>query len=165
MRYISDRLAKPTTTRVYVTMSCINLFWRPNIRHFEFSRVKLPRGVSYCHTKQRCYLLPLLLTCPPLPLCYLLSSPRLWETRDQRFPGSLSLPLQGTGRRGPWERGCPNPCLTDADLPNPLTSPLSASQDDTGSVLVDPSTRTPADPQLRRSSRVSKPSLRLIQEI
>ena len=27
----------------------------------------------------------------PLPLCYVLSSPRFWETRDQRFPGSLSL--------------------------------------------------------------------------
>ena len=55
--------------------------------------------------------------------------------------------------------------LSDADLPKPLTSPLSASQDDIGSVLVDPNTRTPADPQLRRSSRVSKPPLRLIQEI
>ena len=59
----------------------------------------------------------------------------------------------------------PASSLSDADLPNPLTSPVSASQDDTGSVLVDPSTRTPADPQLRRSSRVSKPPLRLIQEI
>ena len=59
----------------------------------------------------------------------------------------------------------PASSLSDADLPNPLISPLSASQDDTGSVLVDPSTRTPADPQLWRSSRVSKPPLRLIQEI
>ena len=46
-----------------------------------------------------------LLTWQPLPLCYLLSSPRFWETRDQRFPGSLSLSLRGTSRREPWERG------------------------------------------------------------
>ena len=40
--------------------------------------------------------------CQPLPLCYILSSPRFWETPDQCFPGSLSLSLllQGTGRRG-----------------------------------------------------------------
>ena len=44
---------------------------------------------------------PLLLTCQTLPLCYVLSSPRFWETCDQRFPGSLSLSLQGRGRRGP----------------------------------------------------------------
>ena len=29
--------------------------------------------------------------CQPLPPCYVLSSPRFWETRDQHFPGSLSL--------------------------------------------------------------------------
>ena len=31
--------------------------------------------------------------CQPLPLCYVLSSPRFWEARDQGFPGSLSLSL------------------------------------------------------------------------
>ena len=36
---------------------------------------------------------PLLLTCQPFPRCYVLSSPRFWETRDQRFPGSLPLSL------------------------------------------------------------------------
>ena len=42
---------------------------------------------------------PLLLTCQPLPLCYVLSSPRFWETRYQHFPGSLSLSLApGDGR-------------------------------------------------------------------
>ena len=55
--------------------------------------------------------------------------------------------------------------LSDVDLPNPLKSPVSASQNDTGSVLVDPSAKTPTDPQLRRSSCVSKPPIRLIQEI
>ena len=40
----------------------------------------------------------------PLPLCYVLSSPRFWETHDQRFPGSLSL-LLWMGRRRPWEQG------------------------------------------------------------
>ena len=40
---------------------------------------------------------PLLLTCQPLPLCYVLLSPRLWETRDLAFSRvSLSLSLQGT---------------------------------------------------------------------
>ena len=35
----------------------------------------------------------------PLPLCNVLSSPRFWETRDQRFPGSLSLaPGEGKER-------------------------------------------------------------------
>ena len=29
--------------------------------------------------------------CHLLPLCYVLSSPRFWETSDQPFPGSLSL--------------------------------------------------------------------------
>ena len=37
--------------------------------------------------------------CQPLPLCYVLSSPRFWETRDQRFPGSLSL-SRSRGREG-----------------------------------------------------------------
>ena len=58
----------------------------------------------------------------------------------------------------------PASSLSDVDMPNPLTSPVSASQGDIGSVLVDPIARTPADPQLRRSTRVSKPP-RLIQEI
>ena len=31
---------------------------------------------------------------------------RFWETRDQRFPGSLSLSPRKAGRREPWERGC-----------------------------------------------------------
>lgn len=33
----------------------------------------------------------LLLTRQPLPLCYVLSSPGFWKTRDRRFPGSPSL--------------------------------------------------------------------------
>ena len=32
---ISDRLAKSTATRVYVTRICINLFWHPNIQQFD----------------------------------------------------------------------------------------------------------------------------------
>ena len=35
----------------------------------------------------------------PLPLSYVLSSPRFWETRDQHFPGSLSL-SRSRGREG-----------------------------------------------------------------
>ena len=58
----------------------------------------------------------------------------------------------------------PASSLSDMDMPNPLTS-VPASQEETGSVLVDPSARTPADPQLRRSTRVSKPPMRLIEEI
>ena len=54
----------------------------------------------------------LLLTCQPLPLCYVLSSARFWETRDQRFPGFL----HGTGRRGPWELGCHGMTLTTRKL-------------------------------------------------
>ena len=42
---------------------------------------------------------PLLLTCQTLPLCYVLSSPRFWEKRDQRFPGSLTL-SRSRGREG-----------------------------------------------------------------
>ena len=37
----------------------------------------------------------------PLPLCYVLSSPRFWERRDQRFPGSVSLSLsRSSGQEG-----------------------------------------------------------------
>ena len=38
--------------------------------------------------------------------------------------------------------------LDDVDMPTPLTTPVSASQDDTGPELVDPNSRarTPADP-------------------
>ena len=59
----------------------------------------------------------------------------------------------------------PASSLSDMDMPNPLTSSVLASQEETGSVLVDPSARTPADPQPRRSTRVSKPPMRLIEEI
>ena len=55
--------------------------------------------------------LQLLLTYQPLPLCYVLSSPRFWDTRDQRFPGSLCRWVQGTGRRGSWEQGCQVPMM------------------------------------------------------
>ena len=57
--------------------------------------------------------------------------------------------------------------LSDVDMPSLLLSPVSASQEDIGPVLVDPSSsaRTPTDPQLRRSRRASKPPKRLIQEI
>ena len=108
VRDISYRLVKPTATRFYVTRSCLNLFWCPNILTF---RIKLPHGVFYCDTNQMCYFLgkyspfpggltmAKLLTWQPLPICYLLSSPRFWETRDQRFPGSLSLSCSG-GRVG-----------------------------------------------------------------
>ena len=41
----------------------------------------------------------------PLPQIVCLNSPRFWETRDQRFPGSLSLLLCRVGRREPWEWG------------------------------------------------------------
>ena len=45
--------------------------------------------------------------CQPLPLCYILSSPRFWETPDQRFPGSLSLARsRGRERELSLERGC-----------------------------------------------------------
>ena len=37
--------------------------------------------------------------CHPLPLCYVLSSPRFWETSDQCFPGSVSL-SHSRGREG-----------------------------------------------------------------
>ena len=61
----------------------------------------------------------------------------------------------------------PGSSLSNVDMPSLLPSPMSASQEDTGPVLVDPnsSARTPADPQLRRSTRVSKPPKKLIQEI
>ena len=35
VRDISYRLVKPTATRFYVTRSCLNLFWCPNIRKFD----------------------------------------------------------------------------------------------------------------------------------
>ena len=47
----------------------------------------------------------------PLPQIVCLQSPRFWETRDQRFPVSLSLSLslplslRRAGRKEPWERG------------------------------------------------------------
>ena len=47
----------------------------------------------------------------PLPQIVGLYFPRFWETRDQRFPGSLSLSLRRAGRREPWERGCTNMTL------------------------------------------------------
>ena len=37
--------------------------------------------------------------CQALPLCYILSSSRFWETRNQRFPGSFS-PSRSKGREG-----------------------------------------------------------------
>ena len=52
---------------------------------------------TLCRDKSHTYL--------PLPQIVCLNSPRFWETRDQRFPGSLSLLLCRAGRREPWESG------------------------------------------------------------
>ena len=52
---------------------------------------------TLCRDKSHTYL--------PLPQIVCLNSPRFLETRDQRFPGSLSLLLCRAGRREPWEWG------------------------------------------------------------
>ena len=56
----------------------------------------------------------------------------------------------------------PASSLGDVDMPNPLTSPVSASQDNTASVSVDTSASNPDHPQLRRSTCMSRPPMRLI---
>ena len=95
----------------YVTRSCLNLFFYPNIQNFDLQDKITSRSFLLWHKPDvLCFLgkyspfpgglsMAKLLTWQPLPLCYLLSSPRFWETRDQRFPGSLSLSRSG-GRVG-----------------------------------------------------------------
>ena len=52
---------------------------------------------TLCRDKSHTYL--------PLPQIVCLQSPRFWETRDQRLPGSLSLSPRRAGRTEPWEQG------------------------------------------------------------